>query len=68
MTPCAISWQGVLAPAGTPRGIVQRLNSELRKVVALAEPRRQLAEQGYEPLSGTPEAFDAYRLWLRLAL
>ncbi len=55
----AISWQGVLAPAGIPRGIVQRLNAELRKVLAQAEPRRQLAEQGYEPLSGTPEAFDA---------
>ena len=56
----AISWQGVLAPAGTPRVIVQRLNSELRKVIAQPEPSRQLAEQGYEPLSGTPEAFDAY--------
>jgi tripartite-type tricarboxylate transporter receptor subunit TctC len=56
----AISWQGVLAPAGTPRTVVQRLNAELRKVVAQAGPRRQLAEQGYEPLSGTPESFDAY--------
>ena len=56
----AISWQGVLAPAGTPRVIVQRLNSELRKVIAQPEPSRQLAEQGYEPLSGAPEAFDAY--------
>ncbi len=56
----AISWQGVAAPAGTPRNIVQRLNDDLRKVVAQAEPRRQLAEQGYEPLSGAPEAFDAY--------
>ena len=56
----AISWQGVLAPAGTPRAVVQRLNAELRKVLGLSEPRRQLAEQGYEPLSGTAEAFDAY--------
>jgi tripartite-type tricarboxylate transporter receptor subunit TctC len=56
----AISWQGVLAPAGVPRAVVQRLNSELRKVLAQPEPRRQLAEQGYEPLSGAPEAFDAY--------
>jgi tripartite-type tricarboxylate transporter receptor subunit TctC len=56
----AISWQGVLAPAGTPRSIVQRLNTEVRKVLAQTGPRRQLAEQGYEPLSGTPESFDAY--------
>jgi tripartite-type tricarboxylate transporter receptor subunit TctC len=53
----AISWQGVLAPGGTPRNVVQRLNGDLRKVLALAEPQRQLAEQGYEPLSGTPEDF-----------
>jgi tripartite-type tricarboxylate transporter receptor subunit TctC len=56
----AISWQGVVAPAATPRAVVQRLNSELRKVLAQTEPRRLLAEQGYEPLSGAPEAFDAY--------
>ena len=56
----AISWQGVLAPGATPRTIVQRLNGDLRKVLASAEPQRQLAEQGYEPLSGTPETFDAY--------
>ncbi|HTD89819.1 MAG TPA: tripartite tricarboxylate transporter substrate binding protein [Burkholderiales bacterium] len=56
----AISWQGVLAPAGTARGIVQRLNAEIRKVLAQSEPRRLLTEQGYEPLSGTAESFDAY--------
>lgn len=56
----AISWQGVLAPGATPRGVIQRLNSELRRVLAQAEPRRQLAEQGYEPLSGTPEAYDIF--------
>jgi tripartite-type tricarboxylate transporter receptor subunit TctC len=55
----AISWQGVLAPGATPRPVVQRLNSDLRKVLALSEPQRQLAEQGYEPLSSTPEAFAA---------
>lgn len=56
----AISWQGVLAPAGTPRNVVQRLNADLRKVLALSDVQRQLTEQGYEPLSGTPEAFEAY--------
>ena len=56
----AISWQGVAAPAGTPRSVVQRLNSELRKVLVQTEAQRQLAAQGYEPLSGTPDAFDAY--------
>lgn len=56
----AISWQGMLAPAATPRDIVQRLNAELRKVLAQSEAQRLLTEQGYEPLSGTPEAFERY--------
>lgn len=56
----AISWQGVLVPAGTPRNASQRLNTELRKVLMQAEVRRHLAEQGYEPLSGSSEAFESY--------
>ena len=56
----AISWQGVLVPAGTSRIILQKLNAELRKVLMQTEARRQLAEQGYEPLSGSSEAFESY--------
>lgn len=55
----AISWQGVLAPGGTSPAVVQRLNTDLRKVLVLPDLQRQLAEQGYEPLSGSPEAFAA---------
>ena len=56
----AISWQGVLAPGGTPRHVVLRVNNDVRKVLAQAEPQRQLAEQGYETLSSTPEAYDTF--------
>jgi tripartite-type tricarboxylate transporter receptor subunit TctC len=56
----AISWQGVLAPAGTPRAITQRLSGDILKVVDQPESRRQLAQQGYEPLAGAPDKFDAY--------
>jgi tripartite-type tricarboxylate transporter receptor subunit TctC len=56
----ATAWQGVLAPAGTPRDIVARLSSELVKVINLEAPRRQLAEQGYEPLGSTPQKFAEY--------
>ena len=49
-------WQGVLAPAGTPRPIVDRLNEEIRKALALPDVRERLAVQGgAEIVSGTPE-------------
>jgi tripartite-type tricarboxylate transporter receptor subunit TctC len=56
----AIAWQGVLAPAGTPREVVQRLHAELVRVIAQQDARRMLAEQGYEPAGTSPEQFDAY--------
>ncbi|HWI14491.1 MAG TPA: tripartite tricarboxylate transporter substrate binding protein [Burkholderiales bacterium] len=56
----AIAWQGVLAPAGTPREAVQRLHAELVTVIAQQDARKQLAEQGYEPAGTTPEQFAAF--------
>jgi tripartite-type tricarboxylate transporter receptor subunit TctC len=56
----AIAWQGVLAPAGTPREVVQRLHAELVKVIAQQDARRMLAEQGYEPAGTSPEQFDGF--------
>jgi tripartite-type tricarboxylate transporter receptor subunit TctC len=56
----AIAWQGVLAPAGTPREVVQRLHAELARIIAQQDARRMLAEQGYEPAGTSPEQFDAY--------
>jgi tripartite-type tricarboxylate transporter receptor subunit TctC len=48
------SWQGVLAPAGTPAAIVEKLNVELRRILALPAIRAQLAEQGTEARADTP--------------
>ncbi|MEO7727785.1 MAG: tripartite tricarboxylate transporter substrate binding protein [Burkholderiales bacterium] len=56
----ATAWQGVLAPAGTPREIITRLNTELVRVVNQPEVRRQLSEQGYEPAGNSPEQFAEY--------
>jgi tripartite-type tricarboxylate transporter receptor subunit TctC len=56
----ATAWQGVLAPAGTPREVIVRLNTELVRVINLPEVRKQLAEQGYEPAGNTPEQFAEY--------
>ncbi|MFM9888386.1 MAG: Bug family tripartite tricarboxylate transporter substrate binding protein [Burkholderiales bacterium] len=52
-------WFGLLAPAATPKPIVQRVNAELQKLVASAEMRQFLDAQGARPLALTPEAFDA---------
>jgi tripartite-type tricarboxylate transporter receptor subunit TctC len=50
---------GVLAPAGTPRPIVDRINAELRTIVSADETRARIAAQGGEPLVTTPEEYSA---------
>jgi tripartite-type tricarboxylate transporter receptor subunit TctC len=49
------TWYGVLAPAGTPKDIIARLNREVVRIVQLPDIREKLAAQGAEPLTGTPE-------------
>ena len=49
------SWQGMLAPAGTPREIIDRLNAEIRRILATPELRKQLTDQGTEVRAGPPE-------------
>jgi tripartite-type tricarboxylate transporter receptor subunit TctC len=56
----ATAWQGVLAPAGTAREIIVRLNAELVRIINLPEVRKPLAEQGYEPAGNSPEQFADY--------
>jgi tripartite-type tricarboxylate transporter receptor subunit TctC len=58
----ALSWVGVLAPAGTPRPVVARLNEVLRQAVAQQDARERFAQQGYETVGSTPEQFGA---WLK---
>ena len=55
----SVSWYGILATAGTPRPVVDRLNAEIRRIVATAEIRDALAGQGAEPVTDTPEEFAA---------
>ena len=52
-------WFAVLAPAGTPRDIVQRLNAVLVKALHAPDVKERLAGQGAEPIGNTPEAFAA---------
>jgi tripartite-type tricarboxylate transporter receptor subunit TctC len=56
-----VSWVGVTAPAGTPKYIVQRLNSEISKL--LADPmfvEKSLAPLSIDPIGGAPDAFAAF--------
>lgn len=50
-------WNGILAPAGTPREIIVRLNREINEVLQLPDIRTLLANQQIEIAGGTPEAF-----------
>ena len=51
----AVLSYGLVAPAGTPRAIVERLNKELRAVLALDDVRKRLIQEGAEPMPTTPE-------------
>ena len=54
------TWFGLLAPAGTPRDIVQKLNGVIVGIVAEPELRNYLVGQGVDPVTNTPEQFAAY--------
>lgn len=51
------SWYGILAPAGTPREIVGRLNAELEKILKSQDARERLQTAGLDPLTSSPERF-----------
>ena len=50
---------GLVAPAGTPRAIVDRLNKELQAALAADDLRARLVSEGAEPLPGTPKDYAA---------
>jgi tripartite-type tricarboxylate transporter receptor subunit TctC len=52
-------WNGLLAPAKTPRPIVERLHGEVTKVLALPEVQAKFKPQGVDPLPLKPQEFDA---------
>ncbi len=53
-------WTGLLAPAGTPRDIVDKLQKEIAARLLVPETRESLASQGAEPVASTPEQFTAF--------
>jgi tripartite-type tricarboxylate transporter receptor subunit TctC len=55
----AVARYGIVAPAGTPRPIVERLNKDLRAALASEDVRKRLDTDGAEPLPSTPEEYAA---------
>jgi tripartite-type tricarboxylate transporter receptor subunit TctC len=53
----AVAWFGVLAPAGTPRAVIERLSAELDGVVHQPDVVAQFAAIGGEPIGGSPAVF-----------
>ena len=54
------AWQGIMAPAGTPRPVIDRLNAEIVKALQSPDVRARLAVQGAEPLGSTPDEYAVY--------
>jgi tripartite-type tricarboxylate transporter receptor subunit TctC len=56
----ATSWYGIMAPAGTPTAIVQRINQELTKILQQPDVRARYASLGVDPVIASPEQFGQY--------
>ena len=56
----AATWSGIVAPAGTPKPIVDRLNAEVNKALGTDSMKQKLQEDGSTPLGGTPEQFATF--------
>jgi tripartite-type tricarboxylate transporter receptor subunit TctC len=55
----AIQWYGIVAPAGTPESIVERLNAEINRALATDKLKMRLEAEGAEAAPGAPAAFGA---------
>jgi tripartite-type tricarboxylate transporter receptor subunit TctC len=53
-------WQGILAPANTPRDVVMKLNGEIARILALPELKAKLATAGFDAKTSTPEWFGQF--------
>ena len=56
----ATIWLGIMAPKGTPTPIVQRLNTEINKILMRSDTRAEWAKQGVTPIVMKPDEFGRY--------
>jgi tripartite-type tricarboxylate transporter receptor subunit TctC len=52
------TWYGVMAPAGTPPAVINKLNAEINQLLALPDVKEAMVKQGVEPVGGKPEKLD----------
>ena len=65
------TWYGVMAPAGTPPAVINKLNAEINQLLTLPEVKEAMAKQGVDPVGGKPEKLDTLvrselKLWSRV--
>jgi tripartite-type tricarboxylate transporter receptor subunit TctC len=56
----ANNWNGMVAPAGTPRAVIERLQREIKAVVETSDMREKLLQNAFEPIADTPAEFARY--------
>ena len=56
----ANNWNGMVAPAGTPRAVIDRLQREIRTIVDAPDMRERLLQNAFEPIADTPGEFARY--------
>jgi tripartite-type tricarboxylate transporter receptor subunit TctC len=56
----ATIWLGLMAPAGTPKPIIDKLNGEVAKILARSDVKENWAKQGAVPMTMSPDEFDKY--------
>jgi tripartite-type tricarboxylate transporter receptor subunit TctC len=54
------TWIGLLAPAGTPPAIIQKVNEAINRMLATPDVRERLSAMAFEPVGGTPQQFADY--------
>ena len=65
------TWYGVMAPAGTPPALIDKLNAEINSLLQLPEIKEAMAKQGVEPAGGSPKVLDTlvkfqHKLWTQV--
>jgi tripartite-type tricarboxylate transporter receptor subunit TctC len=52
-------WYGIVAPAGTPPAVIERINKGINQAMAMADVRERIQSTGAEAIAGTPQEFEA---------
>jgi len=56
----SLSWSGIMAPAGTPKRVIDKLNAAIEKILHDPDVKQRFASLGVEPVGGPPEAFSRH--------